>query len=206
MSSVYQWAVMLGLTALFALSGQVKRGGRYLAVFVLLYLLDELLMEQVTGEALSFLSMLAIGGRLMLPCFTAGAYILHTTSAHALIHGLRRWHVPEQLLLTLAVMLRFLPTLPQDYRIIKQSLRLRGIVLSQWDILRQPFRYFEYVLIPLLMSAVRTSQDLTVATLTKAVASKGKKTSYRTYNLGVQDYLLFAGMAVLAILIQLGVG
>lgn len=197
---------MLGLTFLFILSGQGQRGGRYLLVFVVLYLLDKVLMEHVSGDILSLLSLFAIGGRFMLPCFTAGAYILHTTSAHALIHGLRRWHVPEQLLLTLAVMLRFLPTLPYSYRIIKQSLRLRGIVLSRWDMLRHPLRYFEYVLIPLLMSAVRTSQELTVATLTKAVASRGKKTSYRTYAFTGYDRWLLSSMVFVILLIQLGVG
>lgn len=204
--SFYEWLVLVLLCLLFVLADQMKRAVIYFLIFVVLFVFDHVVMDLVEGRTLSFLSMLSIGGRLMLPCSMVAAYLLHTTSVHAFVHGLRKWHVPEKFLLTLAVMMRFLPTIPQDYRTIRQSLTTRGIFVSGWSILLKPHLYFEQVMVPLLMSASRTAQDLTIATLTKSVGSTGTKTSYIDYRMGRWDALVLTFVAVLVILIQMGVG
>ncbi|MGT2951018.1 energy-coupling factor transporter transmembrane component T [Streptococcus cuniculi] len=100
----------------------------------------------------------------------AGHFLLLTTSAYELIHGLRKWHLPESFLLTLGVMFRFLPLIKKEVRVIQTSLKTRGMFLRKRAIFVQPHRYLEYVLVPLMMSLLRTAQDLTIATLTKGLA------------------------------------
>lgn len=204
--SFYEWVTVLFIAYLFVRGGQFKRARIYLIVFISLFVLEHLLMARTTGSWLSFFSMLSIGGRLMLPCFMAGSYILHTTSSHAFIQGLRLWRVPEKFLLTLAVLLRFLPMIREDYAIIQQSLRLRGIFFSPWDWLKRPVAYFEFLLVPLIMSTVRSAQDLTLASLTKAVGGQGHKTSYKDYRLGSGDWLCLSFLGILLLMIVLGVG
>ncbi|WP_228065081.1 energy-coupling factor transporter transmembrane component T [Streptococcus cuniculi] len=100
----------------------------------------------------------------------AGHFLLLTTSAYELIHGLRKWHLPESFLLTLGVMFRFLPLIKKEVRVLHVSLKTRGLFLRKRDIVRQPHRYMEYIVVPLLMSLLRSAQDLTIATLTKGLA------------------------------------
>lgn len=204
-SLLMEGLVVLVLAGIFMGSGFLRRGLIFLGVF-LAFLIFELIFLETLPSFLSLLGLFLVGGRLMLPCFMAGSYLLQTTSVHAFIHGLRKWHVPESLLLSLAVMVRFLPSIPQDYAHIRQSLRLRGLFLKPWSWLSQPVSYFEMVMVPLLMAMTRTAQDLTVATLTKSIARSGSKTSYISYALGWQDYLLYGLLGTMTLLISLGVG
>lgn len=201
----YEIALVLLLAGLFIKAGQVKKAVIYLLIFFGFWLIDHYLITHLSGNLLSFLSMLAVGGRLMLPCFMAGSYLLATTSLHEFMVGLRKWRIPEPVLLVLAVMFRFLPTIPEDYRNICRALTLRGIFLTKLDILVHPIAFFEYVTVPLLMSASRTAQDLTVASLTKAISSQTQKTSYKQYTWTWRDGLVLTGLLACVLLIQAGV-
>lgn len=106
----------------------------------------------------------------------AGHFLLLTTSAYELIHGLRKWRLPESFLLTLGVMFRFLPLIKKEIRVIQASLKTRGIFLRKRHIFLRPHRYAEYILVPLMMSLLRSAQDLTIASLTKGLAV-GKRPS-----------------------------
>lgn len=196
-TSIYEWIVVVFLMLLFIFSNQVQRAIIYGCIFLSLYCIDHFLIDFLTGKALSFFSMLAIGGRLMLPCFMVGSYIMTTTSTHAFIQGLRKWRISEKLLLTLAVMFRFLPTIRHDYQLICQSLRIRGIILSKKDIFLKPLCFFEYITVPLLMCATRSAQDLTVAVLTKSIGST-RKTSYKMYHLTTNDWLIYGIVLILS--------
>lgn len=202
--SVYELVLVAVLVGLFIKAGQLKKALLYLVVFVSFWLIDRYLITTLSGNLLSFLSMLAIGGRLMLPCFMAGSYLLATTSLHEFMVGLRKWHVPEPMLLVIAVMFRFLPTIPEDYQHIRRSLMLRGIIMTKRDMICHPVAFFEYVTVPLLMSASRTAQDLTVASLTKSISANPIKTSYKPYQLTWTDGLVWASIVVGVLTIQLG--
>ena len=112
------------------------------------------------------------------PPLLAGHLLLMTTSSYDLIHGLRKWRLPETFLLTLGVMFRFLPAIKSDARHIQASLKVRGIFLSRWALFVQPLRYLEYFLVPLMLSLLVTAQDLTVATLTKGMAMDGHPSEF----------------------------
>lgn len=141
-------------------------------LYALLLALSVLPLHVLPVDLFRLLSFAAVAGQLLYPSVLATLIFVKTTSAYELVHGLRKWHVPEVCLLTLAVMLRFLPKIRQEGKVIRQSLKIRGIFLDSWAIVRQPRRYMEYLLVPLLMSLLRSSQDLTIASLTKGLAIK----------------------------------
>lgn len=199
---LYEWGVIAFLVGLFIASSRQKAGLIYLGIFLTMYAIETFGMDYLTGKWLSFLSVLVIGGRIMLPTFMAGAYLMSTTSISELMHGLRKWRVPEAVLLTFAVMMRFLPTIKESYRTIRQSLKLRGVFVSGWDILKRPVIFFEYVLVPLLMSASRTAQDLAIASLTKAVGAQQERTEFKRSTFGKQDVALMVLMVSVILWIE----
>ena len=76
---------------------------------------------------LHVVSALAVGVTMMLPCFITGAYTFTTTSASAFICAMRRMRVPEAVVIPCVVVIRFFPTIAEDYRQIRNAMALRGI-------------------------------------------------------------------------------
>lgn len=160
---------------------------------------DLYVFAHLSGKLASLLSMLLIGGRVLFPCFLAGQYLFMTSTASELMAAFRKWHWPEGLLITFAVMRRFFPCIRRDYRQIREALTLRegGLPFAK---VAGSLRYFEYVMVPLLMSAGRVANELSIACLSKGLGRKGKKSSYIESRYGFVDYAL----ASLLILVVVG--
>ena len=201
-SDGYECLLMIGLGLLFFLEGDRKRALYYVISFLALIILEDYLLspEYVT----SYIALFLVGGRRFLPCFMIGGSILKG-SVHEFIVAMRTWHMPEGLLIAIAVMMRFLPTIKEHYRMIYDSLKIRGISTSRWMIIRHPLMFFEYILVPLLMNATRIAQDLTIASMTKGVASQKRKTSYMTYRFGLVDYAAYGFMVIFVLAFITGV-
>ena len=164
--------LVLGLSLLFWFSGRSKAA----LVSVLVY--GVFLGLSYWSILPAWLTHLFVLMGYVWPPLLAGHLLLMTTSSYELIHGLRKWRLPESFLLTLGVMFRFLPAIKADARHIHDSLKVRGIFFSKWALFVHPLRYLEYVLVPLMLSLLTTAQDLTLATLTKGVAIQGRPSEF----------------------------
>ena len=132
----------------------------------------------------------SVGLRMMMPCFITGAYTFTTTSASAFICAMRRMRVPEAVVIPCVVVIRFFPTIAEDYRQIRNAMALRGIASGGWGLVRHPAQSLEYILIPLLMNATNVAQDLSVAALTKGLGREGEHTSRTLIRMTVVDWLV----------------
>ena len=141
---------------------------------------------------LHVVSALAVGVTMMLPCSITGAYAFTTTSPGAM----RRMHVPEAVVIPCVVVIRFFPTIAEDYRQIRNAMALRGISSGGWGIVRHPTQSLEYILIPLLMNATNVAQDLSVAALTKGLGREGEHTSHTKIRMTVIDWLVMIVVTV----------
>lgn len=197
------WSLVAMMGLVFMVQGRWRKGIIYMGVYAGMTLVDYYLLESLVGNWSSFGSMLFVGGRLMLPCFMAGSLILSTTAPQELISVFRKMRMPEGIILTFAVMLRFMPVVTFEWRKIQQSLVLRGVFptwQSRWG---HPVTYFEYGIVPLMMSASRIAQDLTIATLTKGVGIQARKSIYERFRFGWFDWMVVAYLAL--VLISIGV-
>lgn len=183
----------------FFLSGKGKKGFRLLLIYLCMLLIDIFVIPVSHGFWLSFVSMLSVGFRMILPCIITGAYAFTTTTVGELVCALRRMHVPESVIIPIAVVIRFFPTVREDYRQIRDAMELRGIAGGSAALLRHPAQSLEYILIPLLMNANNVSQDLSVAALTKGIGLEGKHTSMTEIKLMPLDwcYMLVCTVPVL---------
>lgn len=175
------------LTLLFILAKKGKTGVMYLLIFLAMILVDEYVIDQVSDGFSMVLIFFAVSLRLMLPCIMAGTYLMQTTTVGELTLGLRKLRTPESVLIPVIVTVRFLPAIKQDYQHIRDAMKFRGIFLSKGDMVKQPVRFFEYILIPMMMSAGNTAQDLTIASLAKGISRKNKQTSIERIGFNSQD-------------------
>ena len=103
--------------------------------------------------------------------------------------ALRRMHLPESIIIPCAVVVRFFPTVGEDYRHIRAAMALRGIAAGRGALLRHPVQSLEYILMPLLMNSNNVAQDLSAAALTKGIGLPGRHTCMTELRLTAWDFL-----------------
>ena len=165
---------------LFFLSGKARAGVRLSVLYFGLLAVD-LFGVPRAGESvlLNLLSLVSVGVRMMLPCIITGAYAFSTTTVGELTAALRRMHLPESIIIPCAVVVRFFPTVGEDYRHIRAAMALR----------LHPLQSLEYILMPLLMNSNNVAQDLSAAALTKGIGLPGQHTCMTELRLTAWDFL-----------------
>ena len=83
--------------------------------------------------------------------------------------------------------IRFFPTIAEDYRQIKNAMAFRGIASGKLALLRNPAQSLEYILMPLLMNSNNVAQDLSVAAMTKGISMPGIHTSMTELRMTAAD-------------------
>lgn len=171
----------------------------YCVAFLTIYFIQLLsfmfVMPLVDSTFLLFiLSFLTNGFRILLPSIIIGTYAMKTTSVSEWIAAFKKIRLPNWLLIPLAVMARFFPTIREDYRNIRKAMAFRGIGTGLWDLIKHPIKTLEFILIPLLMNATQVSEDLTVSSLTKGLSLPGRHTTIVRLKMNILDvvYLIFA--------------
>lgn len=162
--------VMLYLS-LYFLAGKRKSGIRMTAVYAALVSIDLFVIPIAEGITLNVLSLLSVGIRMLLPCVISGGYAFSTTTVGEMVCGLRKLKIPETIIIPMVTVIRFFPTIAEDYHQIRNAMALRGISF------RNPMEALEYILIPLLMNSNNVAQDLSVAAMTKGISLPGQHTS-----------------------------
>jgi energy-coupling factor transport system permease protein len=101
---------------------------------------------------------------------------------------MQKMHIPDGITISLAVVMRFFPTIKEEYASIRDAMKMRGIMLGGGNAVRM----IEYRMIPLLFSCVNIGDELSAAAITRGLGGKVKRTSVETLKMGPADYLLAA--------------
>ena len=176
---------------LFFLSSKIGMGLRLSALYFGLLAVDIFVVPRAgEGVLLNLLSLVSVGVRMMLPCIITGAYAFSTTTIGELTAALRRMLVSQDNTNSdPMVVVRFFPTVGEDYRQIRAAMALRGIAEGRGALLLHPMQSLEYVLMPLLMNSNNVAQDLSAAALTKGIGLPGRHTCMTELRLTVWDFL-----------------
>lgn len=174
----------------FFVAGLYKAGFTFFMIYSVQLLVSMFLLPKVTSGVLVFiLSYLTYGLRMLLPSTIAGVYSMKTTTVNEWIAVLKKMRMPNWLLIPLAVVTRFFPTIFEDYQHIRNAMAFRGIGVSFWDLARKPVQTLEFILIPLLMNATQVADDLSVSSLTKGLGLSGKHTTITKLRMTAYDWM-----------------
>ncbi|MFT9820537.1 energy-coupling factor transporter transmembrane component T [Lysinibacillus sp. NPDC056185] len=124
----------------------------------------------------------------LLPGIMMGYFLLSTTSISELIAAMETLHFPKGLIIALSVMFRFFPTLSYEYLYIQQAMAFRG--LTGPSVLFRPIKAMEYRLIPLMVSASKIGDELTMTSLTRGLSAPVMRTNVCQLHFYAQDFLL----------------
>ena len=115
--------------------------------------------------------------------------------------ALKILRLPFFLYVPLAVMVRFVPAFMEDIRMIAESLRIRGHRLSAAGVICRPRLTVRLLLMPLLIRALRSADELGMAAELKGIGTHPHLTPLRRLHFKPID-----AMAAMGTLVLIGVG
>ena len=99
-------------------------------------------------------------------------------------------------------MLRYLPTIREDWRYIKDAMRLRDVSPTLWGFLKAPAMTVNCIYVPLLTAASRAADELTIASVTRGIENPKPRTCLVSIRMRAADLLapvLFAAFLAVEI-------
>ena len=132
--------------------------------------------------------------RRMLPCLLTGTLLVKKCSVHEFVAALRKMHLPQNLITAMAVTVRYFPAISEEVRHIKDAMKLQRISAG---------RKIECYLVPIMLSATKTAEELSAAAAVRGIDNPKKKTCAVEISFSFTDIfcMLFTAIAVVLILI-----
>lgn len=166
--------IFVAVPALLAI--QIERyfaAGIYLVISLGTLGLEQWLLEVSWTGGIGNVSLLLSGvagliARLS-PCIFMGYVAIVSIKVGELMAALERSHVPRQLVIPAAVVLRFLPAVREESGAVASAMTARGISLRGVGVVS----WLEYRLVPLIISVVKSGEELTQAALTRGLGKPG---------------------------------
>lgn len=154
----YVWAeiiVMAALIILLLLCGVYKAALKSAVTYIALLAIKYFLLPFCPEIILTSLNIVVITFRKLLPCVTLATLLVQTTPIRLLMHALQRWHLPQTVIIPLAITVRYFPTLREEQQAISDAMKLRNV--------HGVFQKLEYIYVPLMLSASTTADELSQA-------------------------------------------
>ena len=189
----FLWAIRLSITLipiiLMILEKKYSSALRFLLAYAsALVLMFYFLSEQSEGLIASLL--IGYCGIVVqfMPAIITAWYVVRTTKIGEFMSCMQKMHVPDGIAVSLAVVMRFFPTIKEEYSSINDAMRMRGVMLGGGNVLRM----FEFRMIPLLFSCVNIGEELSAAAITRGLGGETKRSSVIELKLGIADFFLMA--------------
>lgn len=106
--------------------------------------------------------------------------------------ALDRLHLHRGVVLSIVVMIRYLPAMAADFRVILDAMRLRGIPISLKFVVLHPMKAIEYLIVPMLFRSEKITEEFSGAALVKGYAFGTRRTSYFDVRLAAKDAAMLA--------------
>ena len=181
------WAVINNLHILFAVAiggswAKERAGGAFAAVLAFA------LINVITGNIFGVTSAMladpnAVTHTLFGQEIAVNGYFTSVLGAPALNMGV---------FVGMAVMLRYIPTIQEDWRYIKDAMRMRDVSPSLASFLAHPGMTVECIYVPLLMAASKAADDLSVASVTRGIENPNPRTCLVQIKCGAADWGVIA--------------
>lgn len=117
----------------------------------------------------------------MMPCILAGLLILRTSSMSRMIAAMRALHLPQGFIIAMSTTFRYFPAIKEEFIHIRAAMKLQNIPLAS---------RLECTVVPLMMSAVNTSDEIAAAAVARGIENPCKKTSVIKIHMVVSDWIV----------------
>ena len=205
-SLAYQFILVMLIAILGAFFGKWKYVIKAVCFYAVICALTVWIMAEMTGTLRTmFIAFLGLFHKVYACGTLAGivltttkvneflsAIVISTTKVSEFLSAMNRVHAPKKLVIPMAVMLRYIPTIQEDWRYIKDAMRMRDVSPSLAGFLTHPGMTVECIYVPLLMAASKAADDLSVASVTRGIENPNPRTCLVQIKCGVADWGVMA--------------
>lgn len=195
--SYYMHALfVVWLAMLLAYFGFFKQSVKY----VLLYVFTTFWLLMVVPKGILIISpmLLEMIYKFIVPIMAA--YLTFKIPSGKLIAVFQKSSMPQNILLILVVIIRFIPTISGEIKSIKEAMRVRGFIGSKKQIVLHPLRTMEYVVVPLIFRSIKVGDELAAAAIVRGIENTGKKQSYYETKISKTDIIILTISAFLFVI------
>ena len=177
-----QGSMLSGIFLLLMLvHGLYKAAGKGIVLLVSFHLLLMYVFPQCPAWMNMVFPVLVNYSLRMLPCVLAGLLLLRTSSMQKMIAAMYTLHLPQGFIIAMSTTLRYFPALKEEFVHINAAMKLQNISWAS---------RLECTVVPLIVSAVNTSDEIAAAAVARGIENPGKKTSEITLHMGISDWLI----------------
>lgn len=109
-------------------------------------------------------------------CGMLAGLVVSTTKVGEFLYAMARLRISKKLTIPIAVMLRYLPTIREDWHFIKDAMRLRDVSPTLWGFLKAPAMTVNCIYVPLLTAASKAADELSIASVTRGIENPKPRT------------------------------
>ncbi|SHH82657.1 energy-coupling factor transport system permease protein [Sporobacter termitidis DSM 10068] len=189
-SLLYECVLILLIAGFGSVCGKVRYSLIGSAVFMALYLSTVFYLENSTGTMHTmFTAWLSLVFKVYPGGMLAGIAV-STTRVNEFLSAMNKAHISRKIIIPLAVMLRYIPTIREDWRYIKDAMRLRDVSPSIIGLFTHPGMTVECLYSPLLMAASKAADELAIASVTRGIENPKPRTCLIQIRFRIQDVLI----------------
>ena len=157
-----------------------------------------LVIPLLTGFSAFILTPIIIISIYFAPSFLLSHFLVTTTTISELIATMEKFKLPKQVTIPMAVLFRFFPTISEEWKVIGDAMKMRGIRLKG----NKMGAMLEYRIITMLLCTVKIGEELSCASLTRGLGGPVKRTNICELHFKLQDIVILI-ICVLCIVFQI---
>ena len=186
----FQFALVAVIGLLAALCGKWQYALRGILAYALICAFTVWCMGVMTGTwRTMFVAFLGLVHKVY-ACGMLAGLVISTTKVGEFLSAMTRLHVPKKLTIPIAVMLRYLPTIREDWHYIRDAMRLRDVSPTLWGFLKAPALTVNCIYVPLLTAASKAADELSIASVTRGIENPKPRTCLINIRMQAADFLV----------------
>ena len=188
----FQFALVTLIGLLAAFSGKWRYALRGILAYGLICVFTVWCMGVLTGTwRTMFVAFLGLVHKVY-ACGMLAGLVISTTKVGEFLSTMAHLHIPQKLTIPIAVMLRYLPAIREDWHSVKDAMRLRDVSPTLWGFLKAPAMTVNCIYVPLLTAASKAADELSIASVTRGIENPKPRTCLISIRMQVADLLVLA--------------
>lgn len=178
-----EWIITFIISSMYFINGFRKDAMKNIIFFAFLFFVPNFkILTQLPFIIKMFFSLIFVVRMFYLP-YTAGKFLIRTSDVGSIISSMDTLKISSSISIPVAVMFRFFPSFVEEKRHIKRAMKIRGIKT------KNPLKYLEYIIVPLLIISSNIADDIAKAAETKCIANPIRKTRYVSVRVRLIDFI-----------------
>ncbi len=152
----------------------MKRYKRLVAMFVVYGLMIGIHSVTIMDDRTKFIGLFFIVLAQSVPCLALASVLVTKYNSAELLAALETLRIPRMMVVAVTITLKYIPTFLREFKLIKESMRLRGIAFT-W---KKPVSSFQFFVVPQLFRCAALAEEVTAAGMVKGIDAPVRRSSF----------------------------